>query len=69
MKQKTLLIAMLNGHKMVGIQPINIEEMFLSSRMLLPYVARKRLPEKCNLSVAIAAAKVLLGSSLACFGD
>lgn len=34
-KQRTLLIAMLNEHKMVGIQPINIQETFLSSRMLV----------------------------------
>lgn len=34
-KQKTLLTAMLNEYKKVGIQPINIREMFLSSSMLV----------------------------------
>lgn len=36
-KQRTLLTAMLNEYKMVGIQPINIQEMFLSSWMLVQW--------------------------------
>lgn len=34
-KQKTLLTAVPNEYKPVGIQPINTEEMFLSSSMLV----------------------------------
>lgn len=34
-KQKKLLTAVLNKYKKVGVQPINIQEMFLSSSMLV----------------------------------
>lgn len=34
-KQKPLLTAMLNEYKMVGIQPINTDEILPSSRMLV----------------------------------